>query len=350
MNPVFTPITLKNITFKNRIVRSATNTAMGNIDGSISDKEMIMYEKLARNQIGLIITGHCYVNPIGQTKPQQTSMYHDKHIKRLTELTELVHNNGSKIFAQISHGGANVHVPDFPVAPSKMVTPGGKIAEELSLSDIDAVVNDFVDAALRAKKSGFDGIQIHMAHGFLLCQFVSYGTNNRTDNYGGSAENRLRIVVRIINGIKKSCGIDYPVIVKVNSNSYLNNKSYVEDMDYFMSKFLELGVDAVEVSGFDFASRSKEEHNYFLEAVKKLKSKTMIPIILVGGIRNLADMEYVIDEGMDMVSMGRPFIAEPDLITRLIHGQKTSKCISCSHCFGLFLREKRRCILDSIRD
>ena len=340
------PVTLKNISFKNRIVRSATNTAMGNEDGSISDNEMLMYEKLSKNNIGLIITGHCYVNPQGQTKLQQTSMYHLKNMNRLLELTEIVHKNGSKIFAQLSHGGANVIVPKNPVAPSEIPTPLRRIAKALELSEIDRIVEDFAKAAVLAKKSGFDGVQIHAAHGFLLCQFLSFGTNFREDGYGGSAENRVRIVTRIIKRIKNICGSRYPVFVKLNSNCAVHDRDYKENLLVYFESIQKAGADAIELSGYDFAMRRADEHCYFLKEAEMLKKRFSIPVILVGGIRDFTDMERALSAGINMVSMARPFIAEPDLITRLLEGEKRSKCTSCSQCFGLYLKSGRRCILN----
>lgn len=351
-NLAFQPIQLKRMSVRNRIVRSATNTAMGNLDGSFSQMECEMFEELSRHEVGLIITGHTYVCLQGQAKPNQTAMCKPEHLPQMRIITEKVHNNGAKIVAQLSHAGGGALVPEEPVAPSHMLTGSGRIAHAMTIQEITDVIQDFGKAAYIAKQAGFDAVQVHAAHGFLLCEYVSYGYNNRQDEYGGTAENRIRIVRHIIEEIKQRCGEEYPVFVKINSNSYYQNMNYWNDMHYFMRVFEELGVEAVELSGYDFSAFSKEQHCYYIKEAAELRGKYDVPVILVGGIRNLDDMEIVLKSGIDMVSMSRPFIAEPDLITRLKEGQIESKCISCNNCHGLYLTEGRRCILHpySVKD
>lgn len=342
---IFEPIRLRNMTIRNRIVRSATNTAMGNLDGSFSRMEYEIFDELSRNEVGLIITGHTYVCPQGQAKPNQTSLCNPEFLSRMRKVTERVHKNGGKIVAQLSHAGAGALVPADPAAPSRMLTGSGKIAHAMTVAEIDETVKAFARAAKLAKDSGFDGVQVHVAHGFLLCEYVSYGYNRRTDEYGGSAENRIRIVRHIIEEIKRTCGQDYPVLVKINTNSYYQNRDYQEDMRYFMKVFEELQVDAVELSGYNFSSFSAREHCYYLKEAAKLRKQFDVPVILVGGIRNLEDMKAVLEAGVDMAAMARPFIAEPDIINRLLSGQEGSRCISCNNCHGLYLTEGRRCVL-----
>lgn len=336
---------LPHLSLRNRIVRSATNTAMGNLDGSFSQLEFDMFDELSRNHVGLIITGHTYVCLQGQAKPNQTAMCKPEHLDVMRRVTDNVHRNGAKIVAQLSHAGAGALVPEEPAAPSVMLTGSGRIAHEMTIQEIDETVIAFGAAAHLAQDAGFDGVQVHAAHGFLLCEYVSYGYNNRHDEYGGKAENRIRIVRRIIEEIHCTCGKDYPIFVKINCNSYLHDQTYWDDMQYFMHVFQELQVEAVELSGYDFSAFSENDHCYYLQHAASLREQYRIPIILVGGIRSFNDMETVLSAGIDMVSMARPFISEPDFIPKLLTGQKKSNCISCNNCHGMYLSEGRRCVL-----
>ena len=342
---MFEPMKLKHMTIKNRIVRSATNSAMSNTDGSFSSLDADMFEELAVNQVGMMITGHTYVSPQGQAKPNQPSMCKEKWIPAMKDMTDRVHSHGAKIVAQISHAGAGALVTDQPAAPSRMFAGGGRIAHAMTHEEIKDTVRAFGQSAMIAKQSGFDGVQVHVAHGFLLCEFVSYGYNQRTDEYGGSADNRIRIVREIIEEIKKTCGEEYPVFVKINSNSYYEEEAYWQDMFRFVDILEAAGAEALELSGYDFSSFPASVHCFYLDRAAALKKYSNLPLILVGGIRNLEDMEKVLEAGVDMVSMARPFICEPDLIPRLMGGQENSSCINCNNCHGLFLREGRRCIM-----
>jgi len=335
-------VMLKNIAIKNRIVRSATFSRIGNQDGSISDAEMKMYKELAENKVGLIITGHCYVSTTGQMSSNQTSIADDSYIPRLKELVTMVNQYDCKIVAQISHAGAQTSVIQEPVAPSGIEMIQGHPARELTLTEIEQIKQDFINAAFRAKVAGFNGVQVHVAHNYLLCQFITPAFNNRTDNYGGSQEGRFRIVKEIIEGIKEKCGSEYPVFVKINSNVETDEEIYSKDLIVMMKEFRSLGVEAVEVSGYNFFRKGINEHNYYLEEVCVLRKLVDIPVIVVGGVRNFDDMDEMLNVGIDMISLSRPFICEPDLITKLIEGQKESKCLSCNKCFSV---QGKRCVL-----
>lgn len=343
-NEIFETTQLGSFTVKNKIVRSATYSYLKNESGYISDDEIKMYEELAENDIGLIITGQFYVSPDGIFEIDGPSALDDKYLLKMRELVKAVHSHGSKIVPQISHAGAKSNAAECPVSPSPVELADGKITKVLSIDEITQIKEDFISAAYRVKQAGFDGVQIHGAHGYLLSEFISPITNNRSDQYGGSIANRFRIIREIIEGIKMKCGDDFPVFVKINSNSE-NDEAYENELFYMLGEFKKLGVTAVELSGYDWRLRSIKEHHYYIERAAKMREAIGIPIILVGGIRNLADMETVLDSGIDMVSLSRPLISEPDLITRLKNGQDSAKCISCNKCFGLPQKDGRRCIL-----
>jgi len=245
---------------------------------------------------------------------------------------------------QINHAGAKSNAAECPVSPSTIKLAGGKITKALSIDEITQIKEDFISAAYRVKQAEFDGVQVHAAHGYLLSEFISPITNKRNDQYGGTISNRFRIVREIIEGIAIKCGKNFPVFIKINSNSE-NDEAYENELLYMLGEFKKLGVTAVELSGYDWRLRSIKEHHYYIERTSKMRETVGIPIILVGGIRNLSDMEVVLDSGIDMVSLSRPLISEPDLITKLKNGQDSAKCISCNKCFGLPQKDGRRCIL-----
>lgn len=344
---LFETVQLGSFIAKNKIARSATYSYLKNEGGYISDDEISMYEELAKNDIGLIITGQVYVSLSGIFENDGPSVHHDKYIPRLQELAKAVHSHGSKIVPQINHAGAKSNAVENPVSPSPIELADGRITKALSIDEITQIKGDFIQAAYRVKQAGFDGVQIHAAHGYLLSEFISPITNLRNDQYGGNINNRFRIISEIIEGVRIKCGDDFPIFVKVNSNSE-NDGVYESELLYMLREFKNLGVTAVELSGYDWRLRSIEEHHYYVNRAAKMRKTVGIPIILVGGIRNLSDMEKVLDSGIDMVSLARPLISEPDLITKLKNNQHGANCISCSKCFGLPQKDGRRCILHKL--
>jgi 2,4-dienoyl-CoA reductase-like NADH-dependent reductase (Old Yellow Enzyme family) len=226
-----------------------------------------------------------------------------------------------------------------------MKTPLGAEAREVTLSEIEEIRDDFIRAAGRAKQAGFDGVQLHVAHGYLLCVFLDPGFNKRTDRYGGSAENRFRLTGEIVEGIKALCGDSFPVFIKLNSASSAGDTGYARDLSYFMAQFKRLGIEAVEISGPDFRDRKYNETLYYLETAAALRKPVDIPVALVGGVRSMDDIEQALDSGIDLVSFCRPFICEPDLVERLQSGVEASVCLSCSKCFGMAMKGGKRCVL-----
>lgn len=343
MRKVLEPFCLNGLQLKNRIARSATYSYMHNKDGFTGDDEIGIFETLAKNQIGLIISGQIYVNSDGKISGEEPGLDDDALIPGLRKLTDAVHSRGAKTIAQINHAGARSDL-SVPLSPSEMKLPDGRVTRGLSAEEIRRIEEDFVSAARRAKEAGFDGVQVHAAHGYLLTEFLSPATNSRSDLYGGSLQNRFRIVEEILSGIRAECGTDFPVFVKINSNRE-DDAAYEAELRYFLNEFKAFGVTAVELSGYEWRAHKAGERSYYIRRAEKMRRLVDIPMMLVGGVRTLEDMEQVVDAGIDMVSLCRPFICEPDLIPRLIAGQEKSKCVSCSKCFGLYTQTGRRCIL-----
>ncbi|MFC2165744.1 NADH:flavin oxidoreductase [Acidobacteriota bacterium] len=346
---LFTPIPIGAITIPNRFVRSATQDFMATDEGFITDRQVSLFRNLAEGEVGLIITGHAYVNPEGKASPRQIGIYDDTFIDGLKHLVDEVHRFPSRIFLQIAHAGRQTKEKlcgCTPLAPSSVYEPVFKVnPKEMTTEDIETTILDFIRAAERAKQAAFDGIQLHVAHGYLLSSFISPHTNRRTDAYGGSIEKRLKIVVDIVRGIRSNLGRDYPLIIKLNATDYLPEGLTVEE-SVAIARILEReGIDGIEVSGgmaeAEKASMWKgpfteEEEGYFVANASRIKSAVSLPVFGLGGIRTYKVMENILNSGKaDLISMCRPFIRDPFLIKKIRAGEtEQSECISCNKCLN----------------
>lgn len=327
---MFREIRIGNNRIGNRIVRSATNDHMGNMDGTVSDAQIQLYDTLAKNGVGMIITGHISVSERHRADAHQLLVSHDRFLDGLRRIPETVHKYGGIVYAQISQAG-------------RKACQGISEINEMTIEDIEMVVQQFIDGAFRIKQSDFDGVQVHLAHGYLLSDALDDTINLRTDSYGGTAENRFRIVHRIIKGIKKICGKDFSVIVKLCANN-AKQGDYDETLLYYAKELNALGVDAIELSGIDFMKKTKEQKAYYSREALLLKQNVDCPIILVGGFFDQKSIQSVLNQGIDMIAMARPFICEPDLVQRFIEGADTAKCIRCFQCFKTFQTAYKNCI------
>ncbi|TFH06115.1 MAG: NADH:flavin oxidoreductase [Methanosarcina sp.] len=352
---IFDPITVCNLNLQNRFVRSATHEFMAEEDGTPTSRLGDLYEELAKSEVGLIITGYSYVLPGGQSDNLQQGIYDDRFIEPYRKITERVHRYRSRIVLQIVHGGRQADTSDeypVPIAPSVVKNGHSSVVpREMTEKEILEMIEAFTLAAVRAKAAGFDGVQLHCAHGFLLSNFISPYTNRRTDRWGGSVENRARIVTEMVRRIKEEAGNDFPILVKMNAtDGFLPGSSKAglgldapECVE--IAKILEkAGVCAIEVSGgigeaggvtIKIAINSPAKEAYFKNYSKMIKSAVDIPVILVGGIRSLSVMEDLLANGFaDLISMSRTFISEPDLVLKLKSGEaKKARCVSCNLCF-----------------
>ncbi|SFT78446.1 2,4-dienoyl-CoA reductase [Selenomonas sp. GACV-9] len=336
-NRIETPLDLLHIQLKNRVIRSAVHSFLPSKDGYMTDAEYAMYEQLARNGVGTIITGHCCVDELGRANPEQVNIYADCFTEQFRRAASTVQAEGAKFIPQISHAGPraidNDDLVDVVARPLKKE----REARALTVAEIIHIEQCFIDAAKRLQSAGVDGVQLHAAHSYLLSRFIDPTFNQRTDEYGGSVSNRFRIVEEIIGGIKKACGDDFPVLIKINIDTkHEDAAAYHEDMVWILRRCQELGVELVELSGVDFINQPKTATLYYLEEAARLKALVPeLPISLVGGVRSLADMEAILAAGIDAVSLGRALIAEPDFVTKSLAGAEKSICVSCSRCFVL---------------
>ena len=327
MEPLFEPGRINGLTLKNRIVRSATWEGMAAEDGSVTAPLIDLYRALADGGVGLIITGHSYVHPSGKHSPRQLGIYSDDRIPGLKQLTRAVHDRGGRIVMQLNYGGAYL-------SRSRV--------SQMTPEDIRAVSAAFARAAHRAQKAEFDGIQILAAHGFFLSQLLCPRYNPRTDEYGGSIENRARALVEVVSAVRGQIKPEYPLLVKINSRDLIEDGLRLEESIQVGRRLEEAGVDALEISGgllnvpnlLQDQNTGGEDHPFFQDEARAFKRQLQIPVILVGGIRSFPSARRLLEEGTaDFIALCRPFIREPDLLNRWQRGDRQkAACLSCNNC------------------
>lgn len=363
---------------KNRVIRSATHEGLGDGRGYPRDDLINLYVRLARGGVGAIITGYAGVRLDGRTYANMMVIDDDECIPAYQKLTSAVKPYGTPLILQIAHGGG---LTDPAVTGSAAKAPTGLryktrkcTAQELGEKDIEEIIKSFVRGVERAKLAGFDGVQIHAAHGYLLSAFLSPHLNRRKDKWGGTLENRFRIIRDIIGRAREKVG-EFPILIKFSAHDSQKNGMKTEESVRLAQYFQEASFDAIEVScgndewfytirapqvpveailnmdqSLQQASQMKrqmasffiprlyktytEMENYNVAAAEKIKANVDIPVIVVGGVRKLISMQAIIGQGKaDYVSMCRPLIIEPNLVNKMKNGkQDESRCINCDYC------------------
>ena len=351
MKNAFEQTMINNTPLKNRFVRSATWEGLAGKDGACTDAIRKIMVELAKGQIGLLITSHAYVHPSGQAGFGQLGIHSNYLIPGYRKLVEQVHQLGSKIIVQLNHGGcrSDYSLTGRPrMGPSELSVTPLDVCEKMTLEQIDNCLTYFKKAAHRAFHAGFDGIQIHAAHGFLVSEFLSPYFNHRADNYGGNLKNRSRFLLNIVHSIRSHLGGQLLLSVKINSEDFLSNGFSIHDMIQTCQWLEQTGVDVIELSGGISSkisqyspsrtgcSPEKLAEVYYEKAAGLLKRKVSIPVILVGGIRSFDTVNRLLRENKaDYISLCRPLIREPFLIKRWQEGdRRDAECISCNRCFG----------------
>lgn len=385
---LFTPMKIGTCEIKNRIVMPPMLMGFSNFDGTPTEQLMAYYEERAKGGTGLIMTEITRVNDFhGSAAFAQLSMSHDRHIKPMYEFARRIQKHGAKFFVQLHHPGRQnvglaigtvplsivsdkvtnglygkalfkivpkvahvladngIHLSSVaPSACDPAYFAGGRV-RALSNKEVKSLEQDFINAAVRCFKAGVDGVELHASHGYLIQQFLSPATNFRTDEYGGSLENRMRFLLNILNGIKEACGKSYPVIVRLTVDEcYAMNgqpgKGYTLEEGVEMAKIIEAnGADAIDVS-----SAGYDNFNYWLEPVsfelgwrkymaKAVKDAVSIPVLAANLIRSPEQAEKQIAEGtQDFASLGRPHIADPHFAEKAMKGETIKRCICCLNC------------------
>lgn len=333
----FQPIDINCLHAKNRIIRSATNDHLGNRDATVSDAQIEMYDALARNEIGTIITGHLSIEPDLSQRADivQLSIGDDSKIAGLKRITDKIHQYGALAVAQISHAGRRGMKPvDF---------------NELSEAEMSTIADKFVEAARRAKEAGFDAVEIHAAHWYFLAGVLNKDLNHRQDRYGQDASGRISMVLDIVKGIRKVCGPSFGIFVKINAH---NTKAATDDLDILLeytAKLRDAGIDLLDVSDMSFTKQPRDAQCYYIDYASAVKKAFPdLKVALVGGIYSKETIERTL-QSVDMAAMARTLLTQPDFITRLRNEElNKSRCIRCNKCFELFKTKYERCIFGPV--
>jgi 2,4-dienoyl-CoA reductase-like NADH-dependent reductase (Old Yellow Enzyme family) len=355
MAGIFEKTTLNGMELSNRLIRSATWEGMCTADGQPTEKLTACYQALASGGVGLIVTGYSYVRADGKQLPGKLGIHSDDLAPRMQDMVAKVHGVGGKICVQLVHAGGQTDSSQAgcqPLAPSSLrLEQYPELPAELSREEIQEIIMAFTESARRAKSWGFDALQLHAAHGYLINQFLSPLTNRRNDDYGGSPKKRRRFLLETYEGIRGVVGPDYPVLIKLTGSDFMTGGLTREEAAEAAVQLDQLGIDAIEVSGGTPASgelgplrkRAKKpaDEGYFLPLAAQLKNMVNCPVMVVGGLRSLQQLQEALQAGMaDYFSLARPFIREPDLANRWLRGDSSpAKCQSCNGCFKPGLKE-----------
>jgi len=336
LEKLFEPLSIGEMRLRNRIVMSPMVTSFGSSDGHVTEQTIGYYEERAKGGVGLIIVeGTCVDSPIGRISPYQLVIDDDKFIPGLSDLAHTIQKHGAKAAIQLLHTGGfafSAVTGLQPVAPSAVPLPGRETPRELTLEEISEIIQCFARAAGRAKRAGFDGVEIHAAHDLLITQFLSSAFNKRQDDYGGSLANRARFLLEIIAATKGVVGQSYPVWCRVSARQYgIEGGIIIEETQSVAQMLEEAGVAAIHVSAF--APQKRGQLVRFAEAVKSVVS---IPVITVGRIDPLLGERILAEGRADLITIGRGLLADPHLPQKAAAGRldDIAPCIACGTCFA----------------
>lgn len=393
---VFEESSIAGVPLKNRIIRSATHEGMGNAQGHPMPELTGLYKKLANGGVGAIITGYVSIQKNGKTFPNMRMFEDDSYIGEYRDINTAMSELGTPLFIQLAHGGGQT--ASF-ITGEKAASPSPynslfymRRSRQLQDNEIEEIITNFVKAIERAKKSGFSGVQLHAAHGYLLNEFLSHAANKREDKWGGPLENRFRIIAEIMEKARQKVG-NYPILVKFSAHDGDKGGMRIDESIKIAELFQKAGCDALEVScgGINDGLNSVRTptipteafiemvpwnqslptmvkaifkltlpplvkmytplHNYNVEAATEIKKHVDIPVIVVGGIRKLTDAEDIIEKKKaDFVSMCRPLIIEPDLVNKFKSGKQVeSHCIDCGYCMAGATGRPLRCYYGKLK-
>ena len=337
MKNIFDRVELHHLTTRNRLVRSATWEGIASPDGGITEVAYEIYEEIAKGGVGAIITGFTSVADHDFYFDGMMRLSRDELIPQYKKLVDVIHRENCPVIAQLALGA---YYREFPDGTFVQAEP-----DDMSLSEIKEVIGEFVQAALRAEKAGYDGVQIHAAHFFFLSRFISPRVNHRQDAYGGSTEGRMRILLNIMQGIREAApGLH--ITVKINCNDFTYGGLEEEESLAVCKRLAAEGIDSIEVSGNGTSVSGIRPHvneGYFAKFAAKLASGVSTPVMVVGGLRSRETMEDLLNStNIALLSLSRPLLREPDFPNLLKNGETAeSKCVSCNACYS---SREHRCI------
>lgn len=341
---LFTPIRVGNMTVKNRIVMAPMERNYANLDGTVSERSKAHYTTCARGGVGWIDVESTFVDPKGRGRTHQLGIHDDRCIPGFRELTDIAHSLGARISLEIHHAGRNTSraITGFqPVAPSPLpcIEAGGDVPHELTVEEIEEIIAKYGQAARRAREAGFDAVELHSAHGYLPLAFLSPYTNHRTDEYGGSFENRLRFPLRVIQAIRENVGADLTVGCRFSADQFIDGGLTIEDTAQYARRLEQAGVDYLHVSAGIYESFEviippmDAPSGFLLPLASAIRRAVSIPVIAVSRINDPVFAEKVLADGhADLVAFGRAFLTDPEFPNKARAGRVDDivKCIGCN--------------------
>lgn len=363
---LFDPVDIGPLKLKNRIIRSSTSMEMADEDGQPTLRLLDVYEEAAKGGASLIITGLTFIRKQDQPFHAALGFYDDSQIPAFKELARRMQKHGAKACLQIGYAGSmsGYKVNEREIwGPSAVPHPFTKVTPKaMTRADIQQAVKEMSQAAVRAKKAGFDTIELHFVHNFMINQFLVPHFNKRIDEYGGSIENRARFVFEIMTAVRKAVGPDYPVLAKIHGQDYLEKGGMTLDEGIYVARgLIQRGVTALDISGGNLMSEPEnlpirpEIHedtdlqSYFAKDAEAIDRELDIPLILTGGNRDPKVMQQVLDINPDVAAFGlcRTILSEPDLPNQWAKDRSVEPaCISCNNCLMNYGTQATVCVLN----
>ena len=351
--PLNSPCKVGNVEIKNRLIMTAMGVGLGEHEGKATDDFIAFYARRAQGGCGLIITEITRVTEgHGIGEYDQLSLSKDENIESFSKLADAIHQFDSRIFVQLQHPGRETYLALTGTDALVSSSPIPSVAfpqptRALTIEEIRELISQFGDAALRAKKAGIDGVEIHGAHGYLVQQFLSANDNKRTDAYGGNRENRRRFLMEIIADIQKKCGLDYPISVRLSSSEFLDSVGIrsgitIDETIKTAIALEKAGVALLNISagtyftGATIVEPTSYEQGWKIPFASEIRKHVSIPVAATGVIREASYAEQLIDNDIvDFAALGRPWLCDPDFGNKALsgHGENIRKCMSCVYCF-----------------
>lgn len=342
---LFEPFNIGKLELRNRFIRSATWDATADVNGKVTDDSVAVHRQLANGGVGLIVTGFAFASLLGRAVHGQYGVHSNDMIPGLRRLVRAAHRGGAKIAIQIAHAGIIGNFLQHQGLTALAVSGMPELSKahrEITEEDIGVIISQFVAAVLRAAEAGFDAVQFHAAHGYLMSQFISPRYNRRADRWGGSLENRTRFHLEVIKRARLAVGSGFPLLVKLGVQDDRENGLSLSEGLATAGLMVKASIEAIEVSsGFGTAIRAmtagEPEQAYFRDRATAVRKAVSVPVVAVGGIRSLETASSIVnDSDADLVAMCRPFISEPDLIARWQRGEQApARCLSCNKCMSV---------------
>lgn len=341
---LFEPIKIGNVTLKNRFVMPAMDSSTTTAEHKFSQQSIDYLSARAEGGFGLVIAEFMAVDPSGFATPNQVGIYDDSFLPNLRQLTDAIHARNGKCCAQIHHAGIQTKTSCIGMPPLAVTgIPSTKYKEpvhEMTAEEVYDLIDKFADAGLRAKKAGFDFVEVHGAHGYLIAQFLSKATNKRCDEFGGSYKNRARFATKVIQKIKIRCGSDYPVLFRISAEEFMSGGNQAEDAVIYAKLAEEAGADAIHIStgsaaGGNIVTTYYTDPGFNVKNAAKVKESVHVPVICVGRINDPALAEEIIESGQaDLISLGRQSICDSEFPNKIYEGREEE----IYHCTGCMQR------------